>query len=209
MGLYTNCEGLYLGDPFYDPILAELDRRAATVFVHPVAPVPEVKLKGVSTPAIEYTFETTRTIANLLFSGSRNKYPNVKFIFSHGGGTLPFVASRIVGMASLPFQGGHNPADSMAELKGYYFDLAAVTSAPQLAALNAFVGSSQLVIGSDSKLSPLHTQSRWPSVLLALLGLLLKTRFSPLLPRCVLTRRSIGSELICRVFGGRPEKDSP
>ena len=64
-------------------------------------------------------------------------------------------------MANLPFQGGHNPIDSMAELKGYYFDLAAVTSLPQLAALNAFVSSSQLVIGSDSTLSYLPTQWRW------------------------------------------------
>lgn len=166
MGLYTNYNGLYLGDPFYDPIFAELDRRAATVFVHPVAPETEVKLKGVSTPAIEYTFETTRAIANLLFSGSRKRYRNIKFVFSHGGGTLPFVASRIVGMASLPFHGGHDPRESMAELKGYYFDLAAVTSLPQLAALNAFVGSSQLVIGSDSTFThlPTHCTRDLPAV---------------------------------------------
>lgn len=162
MGLYTHCEGLYLGDPFYDPIFAELDRRSATVFVHPVAPEPEVKLKGVSTPAIEYTFDTTRAIANLLFSGSRKRYPRIKFIFSHGGGTLPFVAARIVGMASFPFQGGRNPADAIAELKGYYFDLAAVTSAPQLAALHAFVGSSQLVTGSDGMLFHLTRSTSAP-----------------------------------------------
>jgi 6-methylsalicylate decarboxylase len=150
--LYTQCEGLYLGDPFYDPIFTELDRRAATVFVHPVAPEPEVKLKGVCSPAIEYPFDTTRAIANLSFTGSRKRYPNIKFIFSHGGGTLPFLADRIVGQASLPFQGGRNPAEVIRELKGYYFDLAGVTSAPQLAALDAFVGSSQLVSGSDGTL---------------------------------------------------------
>lgn len=119
------------------------------MFVHPVAPEPEVKLKGISTPAIEYTFDTTRTISNLLFTGSRKRYPNINLIFSHGGGTLPYLASRIVGQATLSFQGGRNPDESVAELKGYYFDLAASTSAPQLAALNAFIGPSQLVIGSD------------------------------------------------------------
>ena len=153
--MYTQCEGLYLGDTFYDPIFAELDRRNTTVFVHPVAPVPEVKLKGVSSPAIEYTFDTTRTIANLAFTSSRKRYPNIKFIFSHGGGTVPFLTGRIAGQASLPFQGGRNPTEVLAEMKDYYYDLAAVTTTPQLAALNAFVGASRLVTGSDGMLFPL------------------------------------------------------
>lgn len=77
----------------------------------------------------------------------------MKLIFSHGGGTVPFLAGRIVGQAGIPYQGGLNPRESSEELKGYYFDLASAHTGPQLAALNEWVGSSQLLIGSDSQFS--------------------------------------------------------
>jgi hypothetical protein len=79
----------------------------------------------------------------------------MNLIFSHGGGTLPFLAGRIIGQAGIPHQGGLNPRESSEELKGYYFDLASAHTAPQLAALNEWVGSSQLLIGSDSQFSSL------------------------------------------------------
>jgi hypothetical protein len=146
--LYTNYNGLYLGDPALDPILDELDRRASTVFVHPTSPEPVVDL-GLSAPAIEYPFDTTRAIANLLIKGSRKRHPNIKFIFGHGGGTLPFLADRLSGITSLPFQGGFDPKQSSEELKGYYFDLASSTSHPQLAALHTWCGAGRLLTGSD------------------------------------------------------------
>ena len=129
--------------------MAELDRRNATVLVHPTAPTPETKLPNVSTPAIEYTFDTTRAVTNLIFTGAAKKYPNTNLIFSHGGGTVPFLSSRIAGQASLPSQGARDPGETMGLLKRFYFDLAAATSAPQLSALAAFCGPSQLLMGTD------------------------------------------------------------
>ena len=198
--MYSNCKGLYLGDPLYDPIFAELDRRAATVFVHPTHPTPEVKLKGLSSPAIEYTFDTTRAITNMLISGSRKRHPNIKFIFSHGGGTLPYLAGRIAGNAALPFQGGLNAAESIAEMKGYYFDLATVTSAPQFAALDAFVNSTQLLIGSDSML----THLTWVSTLLDLI----LTQNRSLFPRCIVAHATSGSVLVPEMVSRRLQEDS-
>ena len=151
MGLFTNYQGRYIGDEFLASIFKELNRRGTTCLVHPTAPTPEVKLPNLCTPAIEYCFDTTRAIASMLLSGARKKYPKMNLIFGHGGGTIPFLAGRITGQASLSFQGGMNPAESMGEMKGYYFDLAAAHSPPQLAALNTWVGSSQLLIGSDSE----------------------------------------------------------
>ena len=87
----------------------------------------------------------------MLLSGARKKFPKINLIFSHGGGAVPFLAGRIVGQAGIPYQGGLNPKESAEELKGYYFDLAAAHTAPQLAALNEWVGSSRLLIGSDSQ----------------------------------------------------------
>lgn len=153
VGLYTNYQGRYIGDEFLNPIFEELNRRGTTCLVHPVAPTPEVKLPNLSTPAIEYCFDTTRAVTNMLLSGARKQFPKMNLIFSHGGGTLPFLAGRIIGQAGIPHQGGLNPRESSEELKGYYFDLASAHTAPQLAALNEWVGSSQLLIGSDSQFS--------------------------------------------------------
>jgi predicted TIM-barrel fold metal-dependent hydrolase len=151
VGLYTNYQGRYIGHDFLNPILEELNHRGTTCLVHPVAPTPEVKLPNLSTPGIEYCFDTTRAVTSMLLSGARKKFPKINLIFSHGGGAVPFLAGRIVGQAGIPYQGGLNPKESAEELKGYYFDLAAAHNAPQLAALNEWVGSSRLLIGSDSQ----------------------------------------------------------
>ena len=119
------------------------------VFVHPTNPTPEIKLGRVSSPVIEYTFDTTRAITNLLFTGTRKRFPDMKIIFSHGGGALPFMAHRLGLQSTLPFHGGYNYDESLDELKSYYYDLAVSGSTPQLAALHALVGSEKLLAGSD------------------------------------------------------------
>lgn len=153
IGLYTNYDGAYLGDASLDPILAELDRRGCGVLVHPTNPPDAPRLPGMSLPVIEYTFDTTRAIANLLWVQARKKFPNIKLIFSHGGGALPFLADRLGIQTTLPFHGGRNFDESMAELKSYYYDTAVVFGSPQIAALKEFVGADKLVTGSDCKSS--------------------------------------------------------
>ncbi|RVX69749.1 hypothetical protein B0A52_06394 [Exophiala mesophila] len=149
IGLYTNYDGKYLGDSFLDPIFEELNQRQATVFVHPTNPPTSPPLQNMSLPVIEYTFDTTRAIANLLFTGTRKRYPDIKFIFSHGGGALPFLADRLGIQSTLPFHGGRDLDESLAELKGYYYDTAVVLGEPQFAALKALVGADKLLTGSD------------------------------------------------------------
>ncbi len=149
VGLYSNYNGVYLGDPSLDPVFEELNRRKATVLVHPINPVPEPHLDIISSPVIEYTFDSTRAITNLLFTRSRKRFPDIKMIFSHGGGALPFLAHRLALQTTFPFHGGYDFDESLEELKGYYYDTAVGTSEPQLAALNALVGSQKLLVGSD------------------------------------------------------------
>ncbi|KPI46058.1 2-amino-3-carboxymuconate-6-semialdehyde decarboxylase [Cyphellophora attinorum] len=149
IGLYTNVNGAYLGDPSLDPIMEELDRRGATAFVHPAGPPQSPALPGMSLPVIEYTFDTTRAIANLLFTQTRRRYPNINLIFSHGGGALPFLADRLAVQTTLPFQGGRNFNESYAELQTYYYDTAVTLGNPQFAALKEFVGADRLLTGSD------------------------------------------------------------
>ncbi|KAK1807651.1 hypothetical protein LTR12_018000 [Friedmanniomyces endolithicus] len=149
IGLYTNVNGIYLGDESLDPIMEELNRRRAVAFVHPVGPPEAPLLPDMSLPVIEYIFDRTRAIGNLLFTQTRKRYTDIKFIFSHGGGALPFLADRLALQSTLPFQGGRNFNESLAEMQGYYYDTAVTIGAPQFAALKAFVGSGKMLTGSD------------------------------------------------------------
>jgi 6-methylsalicylate decarboxylase len=158
--LFTNVNGTYLGDPKLDPILQELDRRSATVFVHPAAPTPETKLDGVSTPVQEFTFDTTRAVTNMIFTGARKRFPNMNMIFSHGGGTVPFLADRLAIQATFPWQGNRKYDECMAELRSFYYDTAGATSAPQLAALHEFIGPSKLLYGTDCRPYPFMLSRR-------------------------------------------------
>ncbi|KAJ5706107.1 hypothetical protein N7536_001796 [Penicillium majusculum] len=149
VGLYTNANGTYLGDKSLDPVFSALDKRNASVFVHPASPECTSVANGWPIPMTEYPFDTVRAIENMLLTGQRAQYPDIKMIFAHGGGAIPFLATRIAGMASLPWLGGLPVPESLAQLAGYYFDTAASTSAIQLAALKSFIGTDQIVVGTD------------------------------------------------------------
>ena len=93
IGLLTHYDGVYLGDPAYEPILQALDAHRANVFLHPVTPAeyPELNLP---TFLYEFTFDTTRAVVNMLYKGVFTRYPNINWILSHAGGAIPFLAYR-------------------------------------------------------------------------------------------------------------------
>ena len=100
VGLLTNICGEYLGDPAFDAIFAEAERRGTVISTHPVAPVGYERFAvGYAAPALEYPFETTRMLVNLVASGTLRRHPSLKLIASHGGGTIPFLAERIAGIS--------------------------------------------------------------------------------------------------------------
>ena len=89
--------GKYLGDPAFLPVFEELNRRKAVVYTHPTVPNCCVDLvKGVSEGRSNTGTDTTRTIASLVFGEGETatRFPDVHFIWSHSGGTLPFLTSR-------------------------------------------------------------------------------------------------------------------
>lgn len=94
-----------------------------------------------------------RAVENLLLTGQRARFPDVNMIFAHGGGAIPYLATRIAGMSSMPFLGGLDVAESLAQLAGYYFDTASSTSKIQLEALKSFVGVGRILTGTDCKSS--------------------------------------------------------
>src|ERR1700735_1464493 len=95
VSLMTNAGGSYLGDTRFDPIFTELQRRAAVVFVHPTAsPDPIAHSLGLPDALLDYPVDTSRAIAKLHYSNTFARTPDIKYVFPHAGGTIPFVASR-------------------------------------------------------------------------------------------------------------------
>ncbi|KAH8431615.1 amidohydrolase family protein [Aspergillus melleus] len=149
IGLYTNFAGLYLGDRKLDPIFQALNTRRATAFVHPTTPRCQDATLGYPGPLTEYPFDSMRAMENMLLTGQRAVFPNVTMIFPHGGGAMPYLAGRIAGVTTLDALGALSPADTISQLKSYYFDTASAYSAIQLQALKAFGGVGRIVTGTD------------------------------------------------------------
>jgi len=147
----------YLGDPSYEELFAELDRRKAVVFIHPNTVPPGAIVPRLSLPwgIVEFVFDTTRCITNLLYTGMLERYPNIRYIVSHAGGAVPYIALRIaLGAHELPGIGDKVPKGALHYLQQLYYDTALSTSEYVFAALRQFVPTSQLLFGSDWPLVP-------------------------------------------------------
>lgn len=145
----------YLGDPAFDAVFAELNRRKAVVFVHPTIPVSSRQI-GLSVPAamLEFVFDTTRAATNLIYSGTLERYQDLSIILSHAGGTVPYISSRIDMGKLYPALAEKAPQGAIAYLKRLYYDTAMSTSPTQLASLRELVDPSQIVYGSDYPFFP-------------------------------------------------------
>ncbi len=154
IGLLTSYEnGKLLGDAKYAPVMAELNRRKAVVFVHPTVTCCSDPIPPLNESIIEFPTDTTRTITSLIYSGTFARCPNIRFIFSHGGGTLPMILTRISGYANkmTPEQkAAIIPNGFEGELQRQYYDVASVaTSAPGMAAVLKLFSTTHLLFGSD------------------------------------------------------------
>jgi len=153
--LLTHSGGVYLGDAALDPVFEELDRRCAAVFIHPTSPAchQETAL-GYPRPMIEFLFDTTRAVTNLILSATLKRFPNLRVIVPHCGGALPSVASRINVMSHVIPQTAGQGIDPLAELAKLYYDLAGFVTEGTLGGLLDFVEPSQLLYGSDWPFTP-------------------------------------------------------
>jgi 6-methylsalicylate decarboxylase len=148
IGMMTSYGDKWLGYPVFE----ELNHRKATVYTHPTGANCCVNLvQGVPPTAVEYGADTTRTIVNLIFSGAAQRFKNVNFIFSHGGGVLTAVAERLqIQMVSRPpYEGKFTRGAVDRELQRFYYDTAQVANAVTIGALAKLVPISQIVFGSD------------------------------------------------------------
>src|SRR5258705_10711225 len=92
----TSIRDVYLGERQFDPWFEELNRRGATLFVHPTfAKATQALLIGLNPSVLEFMFDTTRMIANMVATGAKKRFSNIKIISTHGGGTIPYLVSPI------------------------------------------------------------------------------------------------------------------
>ena len=151
IGLLTSYNDKWLGHPSYAPVMDELNRRKAILYTHPtVANCCRNLLTDVQPTVIEFGTDTTRTITDIVFSGTAARCPDLRFIFSHAGGTLPFLTERLIKMPVIePRLAARVPNGVLHELKRFYYDTAWAAHPMALASLTRLVDVSQVLFGSD------------------------------------------------------------
>lgn len=152
-GLLTSYGNAWLGDPSFAPVLDELNRRKAVVYVHPTdAACCSGLLPRVPNQMLEYPMDTTRTIASLIVSDTATRCPDVRFIFSHAGGTLIGVAGRLLGaeMSAENLAKTPEPNSRLHHLRRFYYDTAGSANPVNMQALKSLAGVSQIVFGTDA-----------------------------------------------------------
>jgi predicted TIM-barrel fold metal-dependent hydrolase len=148
VGFMTSFLDTWLGDLAYRPVMEELNRRNAVAFVHPTAALCCRGLnyaEGVSAGSMEYGTDTTRAITGIVVNGYSHAFPNIRWIWSHGGGSMPFLAGRIGGTR----KNEKMPNGFEFELKKMYYDLAGATNRGVVASLKELVNADHIMFGTD------------------------------------------------------------
>ncbi|MFX0578190.1 amidohydrolase family protein [Nocardia nepalensis] len=149
--LLANARGTYLGAEGQDELFGVLDDRSAVVFVHP-GDLPSDPVPGVPPFAADFLLDTTRAAYLLVRNGIRRKYPNIRFILSHGGGFVPYAAHRMA--LGILTQTGASLVDVLDDFAGFYFDTALSASAAALPTLLSFAEPGHVLYGSDWPFAP-------------------------------------------------------
>ena len=157
----TQTANRYAGCPEYQPVYEELNRRRAVVFIHPTyAPKSAEEGYVVPRPVVDYPGESTRAVTNLVFTGTLERNRDIRFVISHAGGMLPFIAHRIAIFDDLTPHRKNYPEGVMPYLRRLYYDTALSGDPVVLDTLLRLVGPSQILFGTDYPYVPDATAER-------------------------------------------------
>jgi len=152
IGLMTSYDdGKLLGHPNFAPVLEELNHRKGVIFVHPTISCCAMPIPHLNRVQIDFPTDTTRTITDLIFSGSLIRFPDIRWIFSHGGGTVLMLTPRLAGGNLTPEERAVTiPNGFEHELQKLYYDIASVALSPiSMAAVLRGIPKEHLLFGSD------------------------------------------------------------
>jgi predicted TIM-barrel fold metal-dependent hydrolase len=147
--LHASVSGQYVGDPDFAPLLDELERRHAYVFVHPAFPE---WLPSYPYPpwVLELPFETTRAALSLVFSGTLDRCPNVRFQLPHLGGAVPFLWHRMASLVQRdPSVQERLTRPALSYIRNFFLDTALALNPPAFAATLALVDGGRVIFGTD------------------------------------------------------------
>lgn len=155
VALLASTHDTYLGDPSYDALFDEMNRRKSVIFIHPNVPGYVESLHMPAPGAlIEFVFDTTRAVTNLIYSGTLERCPNLSIILPHAGGTIPYIAGRLTLGAMVPHLNEKAPQGALAYLKRLYYETALSTAPTALSSLRELVDPSHILFGSDNPFAP-------------------------------------------------------
>ncbi|MDE6010971.1 MAG: amidohydrolase [Muribaculaceae bacterium] len=155
--LATSVDGVYLGDPIYEPLMKVLDERGAVVILHPVKPNPlnETTFTGGPIFVYEYPAESTRAVLNMVAHNVMIRYPNIKVVVPHAGSFMPYAVPRLRGGYPLLLkQGLAETIDIDGNLAKLYYDLAGGPSAQAIKMLLTITTPDHIMFGTDYPFVP-------------------------------------------------------
>ena len=148
--LFTSYSGRYLGDASFDPLFAELERRKAVVYIHPTNAACCTRLiPEVPDTVVEYGTDTTRAIASYVYRGAARRFPNVKMIWSHSGGTMPHLIERFDFIDRSGQSRQQAPDGFRASAARFWYDIAQASNPVSTQALRSVVPMERIVFGTD------------------------------------------------------------
>lgn len=149
--LMTSYGKSYLGHVDFRPIWNELNRRGAVVFIHPTINFSAGAIENpyVPPPLIDFPHETTHTAVHLIVSNTVRDFPSCKMILSHGGGTLPYIATRVAHMCADGKFAEKTAEEFIEEARNFYYDLALTAYNYPLELLRDFALRGHILYGSD------------------------------------------------------------
>lgn len=151
----SHLDGSYLGDPRFDPVMGELNRRRAVAFVHPQVPATGVAPQvDIPVFAMDFTFDTTRAAFNMVWRGTVERYPDIRFVLAHAGGTVPYLSWRFNLLWGNPEVQQRAPKGALHYLRQYYYDTALSPTATTLGSLLQLVDIDHVLFGSDFPFAP-------------------------------------------------------
>ncbi len=155
----TNINDVYLGEPRFDPWFEEMNRRKTTLFIHPMSTQVSRPLDlGINASVLEFMFDTTRMLTNMVITGAKKRFSEVKMVSTHAGGTLPFLAQRIGVLMDVFGNDRGLPSLSREDIRqgfaSFYYDLTGSTTPAQLVGLRDLVPASQILFGFDVPYMP-------------------------------------------------------
>jgi 6-methylsalicylate decarboxylase len=159
IGLLTSYGERYPGDPAFAAVFDELDRRGAVVYFHPTNAACSMCQPEIPAATLDFPFDTTRAIVSLLYGGTFARCRNIRFIFSHAGGAVPFLAERIARLAVRPEFKDKVPNGVLPELRRLYYDTALSANWLAFRSLFELVGSDRVLFGSDYPFAPEATMA--------------------------------------------------